>query len=300
MLLLGLVALCLALDTGRPGAVAGLGVVWGLGLAIRPNFALLALPIALALWQTYGKAAPVHFVGAGVLALVVVAGANTVAHGSFYLPSNGPYNLFAGANVYTQEALLRDFNAEPSIPAAMGEHGYPARNFYDATLNPAYTHFAMEYMTEHTLDWLGLGVVKLGTLLRPDTKAHSPLSPAGLVKLLTCCCVPVWLALLAWLRPWRREDRLVMLFAAAYVLPFLLTNADPRFRPALDVLVLCHSAALLLGRYRPTASASPGCRESAGAWAWAAASETAGKILMRRLGCCEGFFCLWGRWRHLG
>lgn len=273
LLLAGLVAVCLALDRGRPGRVVVLGAVWGLGLAVRPNFIFLAFPIAFALWGAYGRAALVRLAGVGVLALGVVAGANTVAHGSFYLPSNGPYNLFAGANASTRPALLRDLNAEPSIRPAMEEHGYAARDFYDATLNPVFTRFAVQFMTAHPLEWLGLGVLKLGTLLRPDLKAHRLFSADGALKLLTCFCVPVWLVLLGFSRRLGEADRLVILFVAAYVLPFVLTNADPRFRPALDTLVLTHSAALLICRYGPARSASQGCRESAGAWAGVRASE---------------------------
>ncbi len=242
-----LLSLCLTLRSW--GTIALLGVVWGLSLSVRPNFALLILPFAYALGMLYGRAALLRGALVAGLAFGVLAAANTAAHGSFYLPQNGPYNLFAGANSHTTSALLHDFNAEPSIPAALADHGYSPINFYALALKPIYTRYALGFIAAHPLQWLWFGIVKLATLLRPDTKAHALLSSAGLLKLLTSLCVPLWLVLLAFARPFRHVDRLFVLFAAAYVLPFLLTNADPRFRPALDVLVLTHMAILILRRH---------------------------------------------------
>lgn len=244
LFLAALLYLCLTLQSR--GRVALLGIVWGLSLSVRPNFALLMLPFAYALWLAYGKAAPLRGALAGGLALAVLVTANTAAHGSFYLPQNGPYNLFAGANPHTQSALIHDFNAEPSIAAAMADHGYPAVDSYSLALKPVYTRYALTFIATHPLQWLWFGAVKLATLLRPDTKAHALFSGVGLLKLLTSLCVPLWLVLLTFAKPFRQVDKLFLLFVAAYVLPFLLTNTDPRFRPALDVLVLTHAAILIL------------------------------------------------------
>ncbi len=191
------------------------------------------------------------------LAFATLAAANTVAHGSFYLPSNGPYNFFAGANPFTRPALLAAFNAEPSIAPAMAQHGYPALNSYDPALNPVYDRFALQFVAAHPLQWVSLGALKLATLLRPDTKAHALLSSAGLVKLLTSLCVPLWIAVLACSRPLGKYDWIVVFFVLAYVFPFVLTNADPRFRPALDTLALTHCAILILSRQHSSISQSP-------------------------------------------
>lgn len=243
------VLLYISLSLRGWGTVVLLGIIWGLSLSVRPNFALLILPLAYAFRLAYGKAALLRGALAAGLAFAVLAAANTAAHGSFYLPQNGPYNLFAGANPHTRSALLHDFNAEPSIAAAMADHGYPPVNSYALALKPVYTRYAFGFIMAHPLQWMWFGIVKLATLLRPDTKAHALLSGAGLIKLLTSLCVPLWFVLLAFARPFRQVDRLFLLFAAAYILPFLLTNADPRFRPALDVLVLTHAAILILRRH---------------------------------------------------
>ncbi len=251
-LLAALLAVSLALRPSRPSRLWLLGAVWGLGLAVRPYFACMALPIAYALWITYGRAALKWGALVAACAFATLAAATVAAHGSLYFPQNGPYNFFAGANSHTQFALLHAYNAEPSIAPAMADHGYPATAFYNLSLRPVYTRLALTYIAAHPLQWIWLGLVKLATLLRPDTKAHALWTGTGFLKLLTSLSAPVWLILLASARSFRKTDRLFVLFAIAYVLPFLLTNADPRFRPALDVLLLTHAAVLLARRAAPS------------------------------------------------
>jgi hypothetical protein len=56
--------------------------------------------------------------------------------------------------------------------------------------------------------------------------------------------------------PLDRVDRLLLIVYAVYILPFLLTNSDPRFRIPLDVLLLLHSVRLLVFRAKATSWAS--------------------------------------------
>ena len=56
--------------------------------------------------------------------------------------------------------------------------------------------------------------------------------------------------------PLDRFDRLLLIVYAAYILPFLLTNFDPRFRIPLDVLLLLHSIRLLAFRGESTGPSS--------------------------------------------
>jgi hypothetical protein len=50
---------------------------------------------------------------------------------------------------------------------------------------------------------------------------------------------------MAMARSFRKADVVLFVIAFSYVLPFLLTNADPRFRVPLDVLLLGQAGALL-------------------------------------------------------
>ena len=289
-----LLLLCLCFRAGSYAALWTAAVVWGLSLALRPNFALLALPLGYALFHAYRRRAAVWAVALVAVAFLTMAGTNTLVHGAFYLPGNGPYNLFAGANRYTQGALLHSENAEPSVApalAALGDspavadtrtaakaliekyaddpivhrevaaHGEDAvvasahlDPLYSLTLRPLYTRLAWSFIVHHPLQWAWLGAVKLFTLLRPDLKAHRAASGQGLMKLATSFCSLVWLGCLVLLR--RRgtarlafADKLLLAFLFAYTLPFVLTNADPRFRVALDVLFLTHAALILLRHF---------------------------------------------------
>ncbi len=255
----------------RPSALRllALATLWGLGVSVRPNFALLLLPVVylLVLERVRSKEkAPVRWVTlffkmAAVAAwgCVVALSINRVSHGSFYVAQNGPYNLFAGANPYSRTALLEHYNAESSVPPALAALGLHVTYPYDLALRSTYTHSALLFMRSHPGQWLVLCAVKLGTLLRPDTKAHAAGTAGWCVKVLTSLCVPLWLVTLAVTRKLKPIDTLMIVIAAGYILPFLLTNADPRFRPPLDVLVLCHTASLLARRFAP----EPGRRSPA-------------------------------------
>ena len=260
-------ALCVAVSRrSSPALLCALATVWGVGISVRPNFALLLLPVIYSLSMRPAPGQPIPqgrrwtsllLTGTAIAAwgLAIALLINRLAHGSFYLPQNGPYNLFAGANPFTQASLLRIFNAEDSIRPALAALGIhlgaqtgatdPA---YSLALRSTYTHQALLFIARHPLEWLWLGVVKLMTLLRPDTKAHAMFTIGWGIKVLTSLCVPLWLITLAAVRRLEPVDKLMLMLAAAYILPFLLTNADPRFRPALDVLVLAHAAGLLVRR----------------------------------------------------
>jgi hypothetical protein len=95
--------------------------------------------------------------------------------------------------------------------------------------------------------------VKLFTLFRPDIKVHPLFSPPGIIKGLLA--LPVFLVLAMLLLPGRVplqfEDHFLFCIEIAYVLPFLITNSDPRFRIPLDALLLLHFVSLLYRRLRP-------------------------------------------------
>jgi hypothetical protein len=225
------------------------GLLWGLSIDVRPNFPVLVLPFAFAFWF-----APVHgnrtraILLNGTLALlgaaITVVVLSTVVHGSFYIPENGPYNFYAGDNALTEQALLTNLNAEPSIYPSLLASGFPADvNVYAPGLRPYYVNHALLFIRHHPFLALKLVLLKLGTLLRPDTKIYPIASLGGAVKALVALAIPFWLISLFALREytWGVEDSLFVMFAVAYMIPFLLTNSDPRFRIPLDALLLAHA-----------------------------------------------------------
>jgi hypothetical protein len=232
-----------------PARATVTGILWGLSINVRPNFPALILPIAFAFWvaPSHGNRIRALLLNATLALLgaaITVVGVSTVVHGSFYIPQNGPYNFYAGDNAFTERALLLNLNAEPSIRPSLLANGFgPDVNVYDPDLRPYYVDHALLFIGQNPSLALKLVLVKLGTLLRPDTKIYPITSPGGFVKGFLALAIPFWLISLVVLRgyPWGVEDWLFVMFAVAYVIPFLLTNSDPRFRVPLDILVLTHA-----------------------------------------------------------
>jgi len=252
-LFLLLVLVCVSMQrVGLRGWLSpALGAVLGAALFCRPNFLVLAPVILYAIWTGPARPAGWRLVwfsgGAALVAAMVFALAGVGAHGAPFVPRNGPYNLYAGNNPLSAGMLLGKLNGEPSLaPALRAAHpklvpADPPQDFYfSAALEPVYTHDALQFMREHPGAECGLVAIKLMTLLRPDTKLHPLRSAAGMGKAVVA--LPAVLFLVALLIPGRaafgRVDWLLLAFAAAYVLPFLLTNSDPRFRTPLDPLLL--------------------------------------------------------------
>ena len=269
-----LLIVLLALARRGPAIALALGVAFGCGLFCRPNYIFLAAPILYALLTAPAPrpAAPralAAFTAILATAALVFALLGAAAHGRPFLPRNGPYNLYAGNNPYTAATLWTSLNAETSIYPAF-DQAYPGLAptadytpaytafFYSPALEPLYTRESLLFALRHPVQEARLIALKAFTLFRPDTKVHPLGSAAGLLKFLLALPAPFLLTLL--LLPGRpalgRPDRLLFWVYAAYILPFLLTNSDPRFRTPLDALLLLHIVRLLFLRFgnRPPAA----------------------------------------------
>jgi hypothetical protein len=165
-------------------------------------------------------------------------------HGSFYIPENGPYNFYAGNNAFTERALLTSLNAEPSIYPSLLSEGFSTNvNIYNPDLRLYYMKHALLQTRDQPLETIKLVLLKLVTLLRPDTKIYPLSSLGGMVQAALALAIPIWLVALIASRgeAWRLSDSLFALFVVSYVTPYLVTNSDPRFRIPLDVLLLTHA-----------------------------------------------------------
>jgi len=233
-----------------------LGLFLGVGTFDRPNL-LVLLPLAFGvLWLgEKGQSGPLRFAKASVATAIVVliaaftyTGAAELAYGHLVTPHNGPYNLYAGQNSYSAGALLTDLNGEPSIAPAIASAGYdvPYMTWHYDWLAPIYLKRSSRFMKEHPVEELELIGIKFFTLFRPDTKVHRLFSAEGLMKGLLALPMPIWLVLLLWthhLGSGRllERDWVVLCAAILYIVPFLLTNSDPRFRTPLDLVLASHS-----------------------------------------------------------
>ena len=268
---------------------ASLGAAWAYGCFDRPNYVSLLPALGLALWwaqdtepvRAPGRKRWIRMAAAAGL-LLAVAGllypaCSMMAYRSVRTPGNGPYNLFAGNNPYSEAALLQHLNAEPSIVPALATDRVDMTGLTpdSAALDSYYRAQSRAFALHRPGKELVLAGVKLFTLLRPDTKVHRLFSAPGFAKGLLALFVPCWLGAVLWFgvrRParWWHSDTLVVMLAVLYVLPFLLTNADPRFRTPLDLLVAAHCVSLIWRRRVPI--------ENKG---WTGEPETAAGPLMR-------------------
>lgn len=222
----------------------------------RPNYIFLVPALVGAVWFARRRVRNSNLqwvrpvVAAGLILCVTYMGLSLLTYREVRTPENGAYNLFAGNNQFSRAALLEHLNAEPSIVPALAADGILLQNGNPAyaSLIPFYRQASRRFAWHHPLQELTLVGIKFWTLLRPDTKVHPLWSVAGMGKLSLAMFVPVWLfAVVSTKRggsPLLPGDWLVLAMAALYILPFLMTNADPRFRTPLDILVAAHTVAL--------------------------------------------------------
>ena len=249
------------------------GIVFATAVFCRPNCLLIAVALVYAL-SSGGKqqhdetsrpfVTKNRTARAGIYAFVVftVSGFSayillgTVGHGSPFFPRNGSYNLFAGNNPYAASAFLANLNGEFSINAAYRachpelSFSAPSPDFRDPSLNNFYRRSSIDYALHHPAAEVKLFGIKLFTFFRPDIRIHHQRFAVNAVKCFLAMPVIIFLILLALPGrvPFDRVDRLLLIVYAAYIVPFLLTNSDPRFRIPLDVLFLLHSVRLLVFR----------------------------------------------------
>jgi hypothetical protein len=235
------------------GLTIASGAAFGFAMASRANLIIL-LPVAVVLFFVIGRSAAKSIVATGAAVFLVVAFSGfamvgIASHGSVFIPRNGPYNLYAGHNPYTIEEMIQYENGEPSIrPAITPTYpGLSSDDMYAHSLEPFYMQQAEHFIVHNPGTEIKLLGVKLFTLLRPDTKVQPLHSGGGMAKAVLALPVPIFLAML--LLTGRRAllpvDWLLILIETLYVVPFLISNSDPRFRSPLDAVLLLHSVSLL-------------------------------------------------------
>ncbi|MEA2453631.1 MAG: hypothetical protein QOG04_2341 [Actinomycetota bacterium] len=238
--------------------VAGLGCLLGVMFVTRPN--LITILPALA-WILRGVLDLKRWAVVLATAVVVVVGVTTPLAGRPIIASSryGAYVFFVGANGSTAGALL-DGNVELSVgrvadagklPFETSRLGRWAPVGLNSDESDQLFAEATRFVREHPIQFAGLAVLKLATLFRPDLgNSTHPLEP--IVQLLSALPIVIWLVARFWLR--RAEGIFsvgtVLLLAAMYVAPFVLTAAAPRYRYPLDVLFLMDAAVSYWGPNR--------------------------------------------------
>jgi hypothetical protein len=264
---------------GRGGAwkkAICLGATSGALLAIRPNLVVLVPVVVAALLldalrqKTEGCARLKRSLGTVTLSVALMLGAIALANLStaqplVFVPNNGAYNLYAGTNPFTREYLLAHLNAELSLLPALKHQDLACEaadlhDFQGRDWKPVFYRLARDYAASHPGEVAKLVLVKFWTLFRPDyrlvgQKALPYRLLSGSLQTLMAWIGPVWVMHLL-LCIWKRKplERWSMIIVVLYCLPFLLTNADPRFRLPLDAIFILATASLLQEFVSPRAS----------------------------------------------
>lgn len=251
------------------------GGAWlGAMAAIRPNVvSVLPLVIIGGTWpgafSAWRRAAVV--LAAGVL--IYVAFSVTAADRFLFWPANGPYNLFAGNNPAALESLRVEYNAEPSLAEGLGWCGIA--DAPKAVAPASYLSCTLRFLTSEPVAAGRVTLYKAYTFLwRPNLRLAD--GAAQVAVQLVAVALPLWW----WIRSGyeivvarRLFDARATWFVLLFAAPFVLTNADPRFRLPLDVVYACS-----LMRPRPA-----GLGSRAG-WRRALAVTGAGRVCRREQG----------------
>lgn len=221
-------------------------VVFGAMIYVRANFIFLAALPAVVIFVVPGRAAADK---ARLFALVYGAASATaflIAVGLtghfFLLPGVGPYNLFHGANPHTAESLLQFSNTSHSFMPAVKDYGIDLRR---RDLDAIFVRYAVDFILKHPFQYLYLAFLKLYILFRPDLRL---MHASGMVRsplVFSAAQAVLSLPVFVWLF-FRLKDRSLFSFRPPwafwivflYLLPCLLTNADPRYRLPVDIFFI--------------------------------------------------------------
>jgi 4-amino-4-deoxy-L-arabinose transferase-like glycosyltransferase len=256
-----------------------LGIVSGAMVTVRPNcITLFVLPVAGCISRGRDVLRSLGvFLGA---ALIAVAAVTIPLTSRFFIFSdNGAYNFFARANDFAFDELINRYNAELAVQQAVKELGLPAdpplsvqrqgvdyleqHPLFQPNMTALYIRWGMTYWREHPDRMLALTGLKVVNLFRPDYRQvyRSHVAPPIVIMIMqTLLALPalVWtlLRLSRWHRPLYNctlnSAGVVGLAAVLYVLPFALTNSDPRFRLPLDLIFILDIACFLGARQSDT------------------------------------------------
>jgi hypothetical protein len=229
-----------------------IGFISAYMILTRPNLVvvlpLLMIPMSKSIKNILVAAA------VGLAVLTIIPGFTT---GTFYpTPQEGKLTFFHGANPYSKESLLKYYNAEqlsanPDLYKAfyaMGLEPWMAPKtsggeIPDKKFSEIVFQYSINWIKAHPFEYLELIPIKLWTMVRPDFRGADRKSGRSRlvimwVQILMSLILPCWLI-------WKIASKDSFFgplgaapFSLLYIIPFLLTNAEPRYRTPLDTLFL--------------------------------------------------------------
>jgi hypothetical protein len=228
---------------------------FGALLLVRPNLALLFGLGPLVAWS-HRERARVAFgpwVTAVAAAFAITLGVNASVQGRWQVsdPYYVAYTFHNGNNPLAAEYMLRDTIGEYSTYRVLDDEGIPYADIEKPALTPVFWRLSVEFIREHPGAYLELLGVKLMNFFRPYYRGGDAGRLGGVAAVVqTAAALPI----LVWaVFRWRARARVPWdagLLAAAilplYVLPFVVFNAEPRYRWPLDALLILESVWLVL------------------------------------------------------
>jgi hypothetical protein len=247
-----LVLLVLALVRARnrmlnAGATLPLTLLFAATLLVRPNMALMFLPI---LW--FSRRQLIAVVAAVAIAIAVNAW-TTGRHWRVSDPFYVAYAFNNGNNPHAIETVRSGVSAESTSAETLEDAGIDQRTLTKDEATRLFWHTSLAFIRDHPADYLTLRLYKLVHFFAPYFRrgpSDFPKIVADAGAIVMALPVAIWSALRVWRRrSWTWTSGLLTpIVLVLYVLPFALINAEPRYRWPLDVLLVLESIALIAGR----------------------------------------------------
>jgi len=254
-----LCVLVVARKKPRVGLSLAAGILFGSAVLTRSAF-LFGLPAIL-----WGLSCPIRgIVRRSLHALIFLSVAAVVLYGGNYaLKRNwepiskyyGAYNMYIGANPRSAGEFIRNYQAEGSVGPALADAGIPMLSHGEdnVRMERIYREQAWQFIRFSPWEYTRLVLIKLYTLFRPDYRRVGSSDAVGMLKFtlqtLIACPIVFWACIRLRLAGRARGDVFLLSILALYLLPHLLTVADPRYRLPMDVLLIL-DASLCLGQRR--------------------------------------------------
>jgi len=256
LLLLGFLATGIsAMRSGKKRDLIISGIFAGLLFVVRQN--TLPLLLVALLFMRNKNQTKIDYLSKASLFLIIAAifmgGANLILKQKFiYVGNQGYYNLFSGSNEYSAKYLLKDFSGENSHEEALKARGFSNVEKFEERLNfspEIYKKLSLDYIKKYPADYLKLTALKAYTLFRPGY--HKPENYEATIgeilkqtlKIILAAPFFIWLFLVYKTRKkiFEKENLFVFLAVIFYIAPFLIANADPRYRFPLDIIFIADS-----------------------------------------------------------
>lgn len=229
------------------------GGIIGLYVVVRPNtliFQLIAIYGFYNEWKSSGFFSISKIIVFFLSFIFCFCLVSYIGTGSvFYWPGNGPYNLFAGNNPYSMESFIVHGNGEQSIGRGLAYYGVdPINKKLSQIESHVYIKYSFEYISNNLLATFENWAMKLWVFFSPNFR-HSDNIFEKAIQIGLIMPFIVWVfSIYLFIRKTRSLNTLItpLLFFFLFIIPFIATNSDSRFRmPVFDVFFIVHCVWLL-------------------------------------------------------